>query len=127
MDLASRAARDVGAYSTNDFTYFNWCTNNAIYWSDGKNMREIFSLDLATGTTQQVHKGNAGRTTVSADGKRAAWVMPPVCTRSWPSCSGRGQASSGRCWEAAMCTRRPWRESSGERSARAAERLTEVV
>lgn len=77
MDLQTRAVRKVGTFEA-DFTYFTWGTGNKIYWSDGDKLREIFRLDLATGETTSIHKGNSGRSTVSADGKKAAWVLPPV-------------------------------------------------
>jgi hypothetical protein len=80
MNLETRKSKDIETYSTNNLTYFNWGTDNRIYWSDGKEMREIFSVDLGTREKKMVHKGNAGRSTVSLDGKRAAWVMPPVCS-----------------------------------------------
>ena len=78
MDLKTRASRDLGPYAA-EFTYFNWGLDNKIYWSDGPELREIFSIDIGTKEKKSVHKGNAGRSTVSLDGKKAAWVMPPVC------------------------------------------------
>ncbi|MHC4913937.1 MAG: PA14 domain-containing protein [Planctomycetota bacterium] len=77
MDLATRKAREVGTY-TADLTYVNWCTGDRIYFTDGKDKREIFCMELATGKRTMVHKGNKGRSTVSLDGKKAAWVIPPV-------------------------------------------------
>jgi hypothetical protein len=77
MDLATRKSRDVGSY-TAKFTYFNWCTGEKIYFSDGEKGREVVCLEIKTGKRTVVHKGYAGRCTVSLDGKRAAWVMPPV-------------------------------------------------
>ncbi len=76
MDLKTRASRDIGPFET-EFTYFNWTLDNKIYWSDG-DMRQIFSMDIKTKKKQMVHKGNKGRSTVSLDGKKAAWVIPPV-------------------------------------------------
>jgi len=78
MDLAAGTTRDVGPY-TAPFTYFNWTRDNKIYWSDGPDLREIYSIDLETKAKKAVHKGNRGRSTVSVDGTRAAWVLPPVC------------------------------------------------
>lgn len=78
MDLKTRTSQDICPY-TAGFTYFNWCRDNRVYWSDGVDKREIFSVDLATKKKVLVHKGNKGRATVSLDGKRAAWVIPPVC------------------------------------------------
>ncbi|MCW8129500.1 MAG: hypothetical protein KIS92_03870 [Planctomycetota bacterium] len=78
MNLATRAVQEVGAY-TSDFTYFTWCQDDKIYYSDGKDLTEIFGLDLKTKAQQSVFKGNGGRSTVSLDGKCVAWVMPPVC------------------------------------------------
>jgi hypothetical protein len=78
LDLATRKSREIGQY-TIDFTYFNWCQGDRICWSDGPEAREIFSVDLEGKDRKSVYKGNAGRTTMSLDGKRLAWVMPPVC------------------------------------------------
>ena len=78
MDLKTRASRDIGSYAA-EFTYFNWGLDNKICFSDGPELREIFSIDIGTKEKKTVHKGNGGRSTVSLDGKKAAWVMPPVC------------------------------------------------
>jgi hypothetical protein len=78
LDLATRKSREIGQY-TADFTYFNWCQGDRICWSDGEDAREIFSVDLEGGDKKSIYKGNAGRSTMSLDGKRVAWVMPPVC------------------------------------------------
>jgi PA14 domain-containing protein len=78
MDLKTRASRDLCAF-TATFTYFNWTLDNNIYWSDGAKAQEIVRVDIKTGKKETVHKGNRGRTTVSLDGKKASWVIPPVC------------------------------------------------
>ncbi len=77
MNLETRAVREVGSFEA-DFTCFNWGTGDRIYWSDGDKLREIFRLDLATGEKTSVHRGNQGRSSVSLDGTKAAWVLPPV-------------------------------------------------
>jgi len=78
MDLKTRKITDIGPFESK-LTYFNWCLDNKIYWSDG-DMRQIFSIDIKTKKKAMVHKGNKGRTTVSLDGKKAAWVIPPVAS-----------------------------------------------
>ena len=78
LDLATRKSREIGQYAA-DFTYFSWCQDGRICWSDGPDAREIFSVDLEGKNRKSIYKGNAGRTTMSLDGKRVAWVMPPVC------------------------------------------------
>ncbi len=77
MDLATRKSRDVGTCAAK-LTYVNWGTGEKIYYSDGKDLTEIFCLDMKTGQKRQIHKGNKGRSTVSLDGRKAAWVIPPV-------------------------------------------------
>jgi hypothetical protein len=77
MDLEKRKSRDVGSFAAK-FTYFTWGLGEKIYFTDGEDMRQIFCLDIKSGKRTLVHKGNKGRSTVSLDGKRAAWVMPPV-------------------------------------------------
>ncbi len=81
MDPASRKSEDLCAYEAgkDNFTYVNWGTGDRIYWSGGTSCREIFCFDMKSKQKTVVHKGNGGRSTVSLDGKRAAWVMPPVC------------------------------------------------
>ncbi len=74
MDLATRKVRDLCTYD-GELTYFNWTSDGRILWSED---RTIFAADLKTGEKMEVHKGNKGRSTISQDGKRAAWVMPPV-------------------------------------------------
>jgi PA14 domain len=80
MNLKTRKSRDLCPYEAGkeNFTYFNWGTGDKIYWSGGKDHRQIFCFDIKTRQKTEVHKGNKGRSTVSLDGKRAAWVMPPV-------------------------------------------------
>jgi hypothetical protein len=80
MNLESRVSQDIGPY-TAEFTYFNWSLDNKIYWADGPkdNVREIFSIDIKTKEKKSAHKGFEDRCTVSLDGTKAAWVMPPRC------------------------------------------------
>ena len=82
VDLATKSSREVGAYVT-ELTYFNWGLDDKVYFSDGQDAKkdpvEIFCLDLKTKEKKAIHKGTAGRSTVSNDGRRVAWVMPPVC------------------------------------------------
>jgi PA14 domain len=77
MDLATRKSRDVGSFAAK-FTYFNWGSGEKIYFTDGADLRQIFCLDIKSGKRTMIHKGNKGRSTVSLDGKKAAWVIPPV-------------------------------------------------
>lgn len=79
MNLKTRKSRDICPFVA-DLTYFNWCLDNKIYWSDGEGQREIFRVDIKTKKKEMVHKGNKGRSTISLDGKVAAWVLPPVCS-----------------------------------------------
>jgi hypothetical protein len=80
MDLATRKSTELCAYEAgkNNFTYVSWGTGDKIYWSGGKDLRQVFCFDMKAGKKTPVHKGNKGRSTISLDGKRLAWVMPPV-------------------------------------------------
>ena len=79
IDLQSRKVTDVGHYSnTNDLTWFTWGADNNIYYADGEKLREVHQLNLKSGENKIVNTGAGGRVTVSYDGTRLAWVMPPV-------------------------------------------------
>lgn len=79
LDLQSRKVKDVGRYSaTNELVWFTWGDGDNIYYSDGEKLREVHRLNLPSGEVTVVNKGYGGRMTVSHDGTRLAWVMPPV-------------------------------------------------
>lgn len=78
IDLETRASRELAPY-TAEFTYFNWCLDNKIYWSDGKECREIACTDVTTREKKTAFKAGSDRSTMSLDGKGIAWVKPPVC------------------------------------------------
>lgn len=79
LDLQSRKVKEVGRYgATNELVWFTWGEGDNIYYSDSDNLREVYRLNLQSGDTAMVNKGYSGRVTVSLDGSRLAWVMPPV-------------------------------------------------
>ncbi|PCJ51462.1 MAG: hypothetical protein COA79_26220 [Planctomycetota bacterium] len=79
FNLKTKISRDIGSFEATH-TYFNWGLGNKIYWSDGPDKRQIFRINIKTKKKKMIHKGNKGRSTMSLDGKVAAWVIPPVCS-----------------------------------------------
>jgi hypothetical protein len=78
IPLDTRVSREL-CPCTSNLTTVTWCAGDRILWADGDEMREIWSFDLAAKEKKVLCKGRGGRVTLSLDGKRAAWVMPPIC------------------------------------------------